>query len=91
MQDFACPLPIAQQVGCPSKISTELAINIITNSMPNRRSPQHFAILQAGRRVERRYDTWQVEPGGVGGEQGLSRPFLKVKVSFESEGFSFEK
>ena len=72
----------AQQVGCPSKISTMLAFNIITNSMPNRRFPPHTS-----RRAERRNDTWQVEPGGVGGEQGLSRSFskwkfhLKVKVS----------
>ena len=30
----------------------------------------HFAILQAGRRVERRYDTWQVEPGGLEESRG---------------------
>ena len=54
-------MPIAQQVGCPSKISTVLAINIITNGMPNKRYPPHFAILQASRGAERRYNTWQVE------------------------------
>ena len=58
------------QIACPtgwfpSKISTVLAFNNInTNSMSNRRfPPPHFAILQAGRRGERRNDTWQVEPG----------------------------
>ena len=79
----------AQQVGCPSKISTMLAINIniISNSMPNRRSPPHFTILQAGRRVERRYDTWQVEPGGLEESRGCL-PFLKSE-SFKIQIVSF--
>ena len=96
----------AQQVGCPSKISTMLAFNIITNSMPNRLvahprsrlcwpstssltacptggSPPTLRGERRGGMIPGRWSRGELE------ESRGCLVFLKAKVSFKGEAFSF--